>query len=484
MVLLGVLSNFFENPSLLIWIIPALIILFLLINMNFSKLSRDEYYKRKKAKKWFFLSRMFIYIFLIMSLATPFLTDTLLGRGDSSLVLLIDNSTSFSLYNEQTVSSLEETLSEYTDVRTVHFGDNEQTPLTDTLLDNLEQDGHVLVISDGQNNYGADLREALLQATTINGTINTLRLEPTVGDSAIIIVGPDKVSPGVLTQFTAKVSSTEKGKTHQISVTIDGATIIDESTTQTSIDFSHTFEEGDHEMVATLAGKDHFKENNKYYKTVRVIDKPNVLFYSANPSPLVGLLNQLYDVDETTDLAAIDKNRHYAVIVNNAPASVLDENFPLLNDYLAEDNGLLIIGGEGAYDKGNYEGSRIEDLLPVISAVAEEEDEGIVNIVISLDISKSSAPGFGQGIVTDVEKAIALSVIDNLKETHSVGVIAFNTDAYVVQPLTPLKGNRDLIKNKIASLKKDGSSYIPPGIESAIAMINAAGGAKKYLVDF
>ena len=51
-------------------------------------------------------------------------------------------------------------------------------------------------------------------------------------------------------------------------------------------------------------------------------------------------------------------------------------------DYLSDDNGVLVIGGSQSFDLATIR-KALEEILPTISAVAEEKDEGIVNVVIS-----------------------------------------------------------------------------------------------------
>ena len=337
----------------------------------------------------------------------------------------------------------------------------------------------MLLITDGNNNHGTALRDAILQATTLNSTIHALKLDPILQDTAIIIDGPDKISPGVEALFTLQLKGTEPNKKQQVIITIDDKEILNEQTTGKT--FTHTFTEGTHKIKATLQTKDAFEENNEYYKTIRVIQKPTILFYTQEQSPLTALLEQLYEVEITNTLTPLDKTKHYALVLNNIPAAYLEKELPKINDYLSGGNGLLVIGGRKSFDKGAYQKSKFENILPTQSAVAGEKDEGIVNLVIVIDISRSAAKQYGQGSIADVEKAIAVSTIENLKDTHQVGLIAFNTEAYIVQDLLSLKENRDTIINKITTLEKKGDSYMPPGIEAAIQMVDRAGGAKNIL---
>ncbi|MEK6903038.1 MAG: VWA domain-containing protein [Nanoarchaeota archaeon] len=473
--------RFFETPEFLIFLPFLVFALFFLLRFRFNNTQRQDEQKTRRARTWIFFSRVCILALLIIALATPYHTARQLGKGDGLLTALIDNSTSFSLFDLEQIKEIEESLTAATPLRTVHFGDNEKTPLGDTLLEEFGEQRNILLISDGHNNFGTGISDVLLQATTSNNTIHALVLDPVLSDAAIIVTGPEKVSPGVDNVFTAQISTTENNKEYHVVVDVDGKEVLNKKTTDASIAFTQLFSEGAHRITAQIVTEDHFEENNRYYKTVHVIQKPRILFYSKRDSPLVPLLQQLYEVTTVQDLSPIDKEKYYALIINDIPANDLQQKISFIQDYLSDDNGVLVIGGSQSFDLGNYKESTFEEILPTISAVAEEKDEGIVNVVISLDISKSVGASYGQGNVEDVEKAIAISAVQNLKDEHNVGVVAFNSQAYIVQPLTPVKGNKELIIGKIASLVRSGNTYVPSGLAQAISMVDAAGGAKNIL---
>src|SRR3989344_3536584 len=481
MINLRLLANYFENPVMLLWILPVLIVLFILLLLGKPKHHTDQQYLRRRRRTIFF-TRSFIFLCILLALASPFLLRERFIKGDYSITLIADNSTSFQIFDMQTAQRLEDKLSDYIKVNTVIIGDASNTPLSDILIEQLQDGKNVLLITDGYNTIGPELSSVVLQATKVNASIHALQLQPLKLDSSIIITGPDKLSPGIKNLFTAHIRGSNSASAKHIMITVDGKKIIDIHTSDIEVPFYQTFDEGAHEIIATLDDKDYFLENNQYLKTVKVIPKPEILFVTQQESPLLTTLKQLYEVKVVSDLSALDKQRYYAVVINNLPFSALEKDLTKLRDYLSDDNGALFIGGETSFDKGGYKGTKLEEMLPAFVAVAEEKDEGIVNIVITMDISKSTTLGYGSGSVSQVEKAIALSVIDNIRDTSQVGFIGFDSQTHIVSEISPLGDKRHDLMQKVRSLAKESSdSYVPVGLEGAIRMLQGVSGGKNII---
>ncbi len=480
MISLDFFSRYFENPTLLIWAVPLIALIFILVRFTFGRSTSNQPNKRRQ---WtLFFTRSIILLCILLALASPFVMREKLVSGDYSLTLVMDNSSSFQVFDMQTGPRLKNQLSDYIKVNTRIIGDESKTPLSDTLLEQLQEGRNILLVTDGYNNIGPELNSVVLQATKVNATINAITLLPEKQDAAITVTGPDKVSPGIKSSFIVHISGTASKDAKHIFVEVNGKKLIDTHTSDQEIQFFQSFPEGPHRITATLDDKDYFMENNKYYKSVKVIQKPSVLFVSQKESPLLPILKQLYEVKVTSDLTALDKNRYYAVIINDLSFPALEGGLLSLKQYLSDDNGVLFIGGQSSFDKGGYKGTKLEELLPAFVAVADEKEEGIVNIVISMDLSKSTGQSYGSGSVSQVEKAIALSVIENIKDTSQVGFIGFDSKPYIISEISPLGDKREDLMQKVRSVSKQSSdSYVPTGIEAAIAMLKGVSGGKNII---
>ena len=473
---------FIDNPLLLAWLIGMLIVAFFVIHITFVKVPGQHPKQYKRARRWLFISRLIIFTCLFLALASLTVMTEQQAKGDLSLTILWDNSTSMSVYNleaiRQTVADQQTTNT----ITVIPFGDDATTPLAEELLNHLEQDTNLLLVTDGNNNDQKNLHEVFLQANTLNTTVHALNLHSIEEDVAVHILGPEKVSPGIDNQFTVQLQGTHKGKAYPLTVTVDGKTMLNNKPIQDQYTFTHSFTSGNHQITAQTTTPDNFQANNIYHKSIRVIKRPAVFLYTKKTSPLTNLFDQLYAVTTSSTLNNLDPQQHYALVINDIHSIDVQQEFSLIKSYLQEDNGLLVIGGQAAFDKGAYGKQPFEQFLPTTTGVAEDKDEGIVTIVIALDTSSSVGTQYGQGSVADVEKALALSVIDNLKDNHQIGIIGFNTKGYTIQPVVSLKDNREAVRTKVATLEKEGGSYILSGIRKSIELLEPISGSKNIIL--
>src|SRR3989338_10555516 len=209
------------------------------------------------------------------------------------------------------------------------------------------------------------------------------------------------------------------------------------------------------------------------------------------------LLTQVYDVDLTSSLAGVDFNRYYAAVINDIPildieGSVNDgnnngennqndrKNVDKLIEFVTDGNGLLVIGGKNSFDKGNYKGSLFESILPVFVAKPGKK-EGEVNVMIAIDISGSTGQDSGDATAVDIEKGLAISVIRNLRRDNRVGVIAFNTQPYLIEPLG-FKSKKTDIEDKIKKLQYGGGTVIGEAIRAADDMLEKVSGSRNIVL--
>ncbi len=465
-----------ERPEIIALIIPIVIILVFLIRKDFIR----QAYLPRFSRFFFIFSRTLIFILLLLALSGPFKHEEDVTRGDPSVKILVDNSTSMALYNSETRASIEERLKELVNVESAEIATYSGSNIGDGILDHMEKGESILLITDGNNNLGTTLGDVALNAVRINATLNAIKMEPDKDDAAISVIGPDKTSSEVETAFKVKVDAT-KDEARHIIITLDDEVLFDKTTKETEFQFSRVFTDGYHVVTAVIDDEDYFIENNKFYKVIKVIPKPKVTLYTSNPEPpVLKLLSQVYDIRLTSDLSGFDKTS-LGLITNNIDAASLDKNFDIITNFVTEGNGLLVVGGENSFEKGNYKSSLIEKILPVTVGSAEKKGEK-VNIVITMDISKSTGELYGVKTGEDVEKALAVSAIDNLNPESSVGFIAFNTKPYVVSELSPLRDKKDELLKKVRSLIDIGNTYIPSGISEGVKMLEGASGGKNLVI--
>jgi uncharacterized membrane protein len=470
MTTIEVFGVFVEHPIAIAAIVPVIILLLVFIRSG----------PKKKNKFWLFFSRTIIYALLLIALASPFTQKESVIEGDPFVKILIDNSSSFSLYDVDAGNRLAEKLEKVVNVEVVKIGDVERSAIGDEILENMEEHESMLLVTDGNNNFGASLGDVALHAARNNVTLNSLEVTALEKDSSIRIIGPNKVTTDVSNVFVVKIDNTMGDIGHKLVVKVDGEEIFNQVTKQQEYQFTRKFGQGYHTIEASIDGEDYYTENNFYYKTVKVIPKPRILFYTKTDSPMISLMNKLYAVDVVDNLDSLD-DKYQALIINDIGIGDVERYVERIRGFVSDGNGLLVIGGLSSYEYGGYEDSNFESLLPITVGSAETSEEKI-NIVIVIDISGSTGTGFGGGSVGDVEKALALGAIDEISGNSLVGVVAFNTQAFVVSPLSPLKDKKDELSTQVKSLVDVGATYLPAGLQRGIEMIENAPGGKNLII--
>lgn len=468
---------------LLFLLIPAFLLLVWLIPKTFVKFSstleqKDYVAAKKPLRKPVFWLRFLALLFLIIAFAAPFkLTDETV-KGDPRLTILVDNSSSMGLFNTGAAGQLYEALEGKVPVKIRTIATGTRSPLGDGILNNLEGGENLLVVTDGNNNRGKLLGDVVLFASSINATISTLDLVPERGDVSLVVEGPSEMIRDNEGDFTVRTQAAGLSRPYRLRVLVDGADVVMDREVEGSQEFTFTrafSTDGSHRIEAEILGlDDHFPQNNKFYKAVKVVPRPSILFVADQGSPLLTEMQDLYNVDFRQNIPG-SLDPYMAVVLDNMHASSILPAFDQLSQYVTDGNGLVVIGGPDAYESGGYKGTLLETLLPVKMGASEESNKSDVNVVIVIDISSSSQEEI------PLQKALALSVLDNIHETTNVGVVAFNSKAYEVEPIKPLEAHEDVIRDKISKLAFDGQSLFNLGIGGAYDMLQDVGGSKNII---
>src|SRR3989338_8017517 len=390
--LFGAFIEYLKYPWVLLLIVPLFFVILLLLKKDFVKLKEEEDRSelkviRKKQRKVILFTRTILFILLLIAIATPYVEQTKTTAGEPFIRVVIDNSTSMGLLDTSEVGPLIRGLESQIEVDVVHIPGTDTSAIGDAVLDNIAVDENVLLITDGNNNKGADLGDVALYASRLNASINVIDLKASKADARVTIRGPDKTLENVDNQYTVSVQTVGDAPTYALKVLVDDQQVPCDQIGINDCVFTTKFSDGVHKITAMVDIQDTFEQNNIFYKTVAVVSKPRVLFYSEKDSPMYTLLSQVYEVTRTDNLPD-DLSRYHTVIINDIPASRLNAKIDQLTDYVTEGNGLFVIGGLNAYDRGGYKDSLFETLLPVSIGEAAKK-EGDVNIVLVIDISGS-----------------------------------------------------------------------------------------------
>lgn len=491
----------FAHPWLLALIPAAILVLIWLLRRDFVR--ADTRYADEKrslqritrARTWMFLSRATIITLLLIALAGPALPIEDFIEADPRITILQDTSNSMSVFEQAPAEALIQELRERVPVEIQEIGAPNQSALGDDILGQLREGRNLLLISDGQVTTGATLASVASFATSLRATLNALELPIATTEASISIHGPDYVIENTPSTWHINLHTTT-AQPVQLEVLINEEVVLEEElTTNTQIPLEHSFTAGEHEITARIQGATGAEENTVFTRTVTATSKPRVLYVSQRQSGLDEIITTLYDADVRRSIPS-DLSAYYAVILHDLPRATIRGSEQQLTSYAAQGNGVLVAGGENSYDFGDYQNTVLETLLPVRVGTGERHRGG-ANIVIALDLSGRT---LGERYVDgerieveqaqDVQKALAIDVIEQLNPSNSVGVVGFTypqtgvnhcTGACVIQRVQPLMNNREELIDKVARVDITGGTSHGVGMQASLQLLEGATGSKNVI---
>jgi uncharacterized membrane protein len=167
-----------------------------------------------------------------------------------------------------------------------------------------------------------------------------------------------------------------------------------------------------------------------------------------------------------------------AVILSDLSAHLLGERtMTLLRDYVEKlGGGLVMIGGPNSFGVGGYYRTPIEDLLPVKIRAPDEEERQSVALAMVIDRSGSMS-----GEKLELCKSAATATVELLAKQDHVMVVAFDSDAHTVVPMTK-RGDGGAIASQIATINSQGGTNIHPGMIRAQQGLSGVKAKVKHMI--
>ena len=408
----------FESPEMFWLIVPVII--------------GGIYLFRKSTKKSLIISRMIVAILLVIALASPYTLDARVSSSENpDIVLISDETASMELFNGETSTNLYEALTAMTPTTLVRLT-GEETALGDAIMQYARGDNQIVLVTDGNNNQGAEIEEALEFADDVGTTVYYVEPDLETNDLSAQIVGDKTVIVGNDNQFNILVTqadeetisfSYELYRDDELIRSGDSEINEDERTKTIPVPQVSFSELGEHTLRLVITpSSDSDPINNEFYKSIYAIPKPPIQAVGLETdSPLAYNLFKLYDVDTSDDFSDLDGTK--AIVLDNVHANSLSAgDVEDLKEYLRDGRGIVVVGGGNSYNFGGYLDSEIEQILPVISEPTDYS--GGRNLVLLLDTSISTA---NYGIASDIiSNAIVILNDEELRDSYA-GVITFGT---------------------------------------------------------
>ena len=461
-----ILDLYFATPELL-WAIPLLLLL------------GAAFIRTRARNKLFAASRLLAFCLIIAAAANPYFVEVhTVSSQKPSITILDDRTGSMSIFDSDVATRVKS----WTDAPVRTFS-GEATPLGDRIVQYALPGSTLLLVSDGYSNSGRPLADALALAKASNTTTFALSLAPQRDDASVEISGTNTAVLAGDYPFKVLVRSSRSYQ-GPLSVFADEQLIYSDTIVangSASIKISHSFlETGNHILRAAIA-PDLQPINDNYQKAVYVVPKPEVLLVSSSESPLSRNLNDLYKLTLVSQLPE-NLQGYKAVVLDDIR---YNSNLDPLRDYVREGGGLLVVGGEDAYDLGDYRNSSLEDILPVRSTPSIFEGGKTLVFVLDISFSLLTARTADGTPLLDYEKALAVELLKSPHfQDYKVGLVVFGTKAYDVQDPIPLSRAESVLQERIIGLSPTGTenSHLDRGLQLAWDMLNASGGQGELII--
>jgi uncharacterized membrane protein len=437
------------------------------------------------------VSRIVVFSLLVAALANPYVTVTETIQTKRPLITVVSDLTaSTEIFDRGAAERVHSVLPDST-LRTFS---GRSTPLGDKILQYSHQGDALLLVTDGYSNSGRDVGEALALARAANTTVFALEMEPVREDRSVEISGTNTAVLGGDYPFTVIVRSSGGDFDGLLTIRADDTVIyqdrISGSERSTSLRISHRFHTtGTHILEATISfPRDWNRENDRYQKAVYVVPKPEVLLVADGESPLSRVLSEHYRLTTAGEFRPEDLGpggrRYKAVVLENRKYR---PELSALLEYVREGGGLVVVGGDEAYDFGGYRNSSLEEILPVKSVPSIFE--GGKTTVIVMDVSGSTRAEMiiGGATYLDYQKALAIELLRAPEfRDDRVALVVFGTDAFVVLSPTTIAGREVMIRDRISSLSPEAGvqeeSQMDTGLALAWDILNSTSGEGEVVV--
>ncbi|HTF90831.1 MAG TPA: VWA domain-containing protein [Planctomycetota bacterium] len=372
----------------------------------------------------------------------------------------------------------------------------------DTALDLIPNDrpGSILLISDGEGNGHDALSSARRAAARgVRVDIRPIARDGSLDVSVERLELPDEVSSGEPFQFSAWVRASSRVEA-EFELERDGVILskgrrelepglnrllFRDRTGRAGIAQYH---------LRVHAEGDRTRENDVGLGALAVVGSKPVLVLNhdgANDALTQALQGGGIPVEVATpEKARLDRVRlasFRAVVLENVAAGRVGlAGLKALDDFVRErGGGLLITGGKASFGLGGYHKSAIDELLPVSLEMRQERRKQGIAMAIVMDRSGSMSvevrPGVEKMQLADLGAAAAIELLSPL---DSVGVIAVDSAAHLIQPLIQVNDPQAMISTVKKIRSEGGGIFVYTGLYAGAAMLDEAEQKNRHLVLF
>ncbi|NQT86205.1 VWA domain-containing protein, partial [bacterium] len=238
---------------------------------------------------------------------------------------------------------------------------------------------------------------------------------------------------------------------------------------------------GLHTYEARLDAPDRCPQNNAAQALVRVEGKVHVAVLArSEESAAARLLRASADlsVSTRTALRASDLDSVGVLVLDDAPAAALDADTQkaIRTWVVLRAGGLVALGGPHSFGPGGYQGTPVEQVLPVRCTRPET-----VAIVVALDRSGSMAEkSAGRSKMACAREAVLRS-LQTLLPTDQLALLAFDTRPELIRPLGPLPDPAALAP-QLDAIQPQGPTAIGPAVGHALQLLQGSDAKVRHVL--
>ncbi|HKU41316.1 MAG TPA: VWA domain-containing protein, partial [Polyangiales bacterium] len=242
----------------------------------------------------------------------------------------------------------------------------------------------------------------------------------------------------------------------------------------------------EYRLRISAAAADRQPQNDAASAAAEVPGSPRVLLIDGEPQLLAAAARALRERGFTPELVtpgaaprSVDALAGYAfVVLSDVPLRDLHREFlDALRRYVEEfGGGLLVAGGTQGFGLGGYQGSALEQLLPVRTAGEEQREEASLALALIIDCSGSMT-----GSKLELARKAASLTAQALADPDLIEVIGFSSAPDRRVRLQPAS-NRAAIAQSISRLAASGGTQLYPALDAAHRDLRAAQARLKHAI--
>jgi len=399
------------------------------------------------------------------------------------------------------IPSASGTVSEFSSMLDTNYSDISEALQLSLAMFPADSNKRIVLLSDGQENKGDALNEALLVASN-NVPVDVVPLDSKLDQEIFIndFTLPEQVN--INEPFEAKlVVQSSLNADVKAQFYRDNQLIGEDSlslNTGKNVFFipQEVLESGFYTYeVRLLPDKniDSLIENNRSFCYTKALGKPLVLFVQGDMNDDGAFVRALES--ESLEVIQVSDNnipseltdlQNYQTIIFSDVSSVKLSNEQMLQieSYVRDlGGGFIMIGGENSFGVGGYYDTPIEETLPVSMDIRKDRHLPTMALVLVIDKSGSMADYGSTGLEKIVlAREAAIACVDLLSPADQIGVVGFDDAAKWVLPFQKRAENKGSIIRDLSSMKAGGGTNIFPALSEANRVLAGTKAILKHII--